>query len=179
MTTSAIQFEAKLCRPASGEAWLFLRLPTDASNQIPTRSIASVDVVVAGPEFQDYVHPDGEGGHWLKFAPEIVAEHQLVAGMVVEIKLTPCAVEPEPKVPDDLAQALEQTPAARTTWDSTTAISRRDWIQWMTSGKKAETRGIRLEKAMDMLAKGKKRVCCYDRSGMYDKSLSCPAAADD
>ena len=34
-------------------------------------------------------------------------------------------------------------------------MARRDWIQWVTSGKRAETRTIRIEKTCDMLASGK------------------------
>jgi hypothetical protein len=55
----------------------------------------------------------------------------------------------------------------------------RDWIHWITSGKRAETRVKRIQTACDMLAKGKRRACCFDRSGMYSKSLGCPEAADD
>ena len=68
-------------------------------------------------------------------------------------------------------------------WSEITPIARRDWIQWITSGKRAETRALRIDKACDMLAKGKRRPCCFDRSGMYGKSLTppCPAPhiADD
>ena len=48
----------------------------------------------------------------------------------------------------------------------------------MTSGKKAETRGKRLASMMDMLEHGKKRVCCFDRSGIVGKNFSAPEAAD-
>ena len=67
-------------------------------------------------------------------------------------------------------------------WSDITPIARRDWIRWITSGKRAETRALRIDKACDPgapgLAKGKRRPCCFDRSGMYDKSLSCPVADD-
>ncbi|MBI3408589.1 MAG: DUF1905 domain-containing protein [Planctomycetes bacterium] len=42
----------------------------------------------------------------------------------------------------------------------------------------AEERACRIRTACDMLAKGKRRPCCFDRSGMYDKSLRCPVADD-
>jgi hypothetical protein len=49
----------------------------------------------------------------------------------------------------------------------------------MTSGKQAATRGKRLTAAIDMLEHGKKRVCCFDRSGMYGNNFSAPEAAED
>ena len=37
------------------------------------------------------------------------------------------------------------------------------------SAKQAETRARRIRNACEMLAGGKKRVCCFDRSGYYSK----------
>ena len=100
------------------------------------------------------------------------------AGDVVTLEIAPVAEEPEPTVPADLRKALAVAPKARAVWSDITPIARRDWIQWITSGKRAETRALRIGKACDMLAKGKRRPCCFDRSGMYDKSLICPVADD-
>lgn len=157
---------------------MFLRVPQEASDLLPTRSILSVEGSINGFAFQSYLHPDGEGGHWLKVSPELSQGAGVTAGDSPTVDVAPMTVEPEPEVPDDLQAALAASPAAMETWASTTAIARRDWIQWMISGKRAETRGVRLAKAMDMLAKGKRRVCCYDRSGMVSKEFSCPVAEE-
>ncbi len=106
----------------------------------------------------------------------------LKPGDVVTLEIAPVAPgeEPEPEAPGDWRKALAAAaPKAREVWSDITPAARRDWIQWMTSGKRAETRAIRIDKACDMLAKGKRRPCCFDRSGMYGKSLSCPVAADE
>jgi hypothetical protein len=92
---------------------------------------------------------------------------------VVTLEIAPVAEEPEPKVPADMRKALAAAPMkAREVWSDITPAARRDFIHWITSGKRAETRVKRVETACDMLAKGKRRPCCFDRSGMYDKSLS-------
>ena len=85
--------------------------------------------------------------------------------------------EPEPKVPADLRKALAATPKARALWSDITPMARRDWIHWITSGTRAETRALRIDKACSMLVAGKRRPCCFDRSGFYSKSLSAPKAA--
>ena len=59
-----------------------------------------------------------------------------------------------------------------------TRVARRDWIHWITSGKKAETRERRIRTACDKLACGKRNACCFDRSGMYSKAFSAPEAAE-
>jgi hypothetical protein len=69
-------------------------------------------------------------------------------------------------------------PGARKVWSDITPLARRDWIHWIVSARQAETRARRIRTACDMLAKGKRRPCCFDRSGMYAKSLSWPVADD-
>ena len=63
-----------------------------------------------------------------------------------------------------------------TTWTSAGGAARHDWILWIVSAKRAETRAGRIAKACDMLSGGKRRVCCFDRSGVYGGGLSAPVA---
>jgi uncharacterized protein YdeI (YjbR/CyaY-like superfamily) len=86
--------------------------------------------------------------------------------------------ELEPRIPADLRKALTAAPEARAVWSDITPIARRDWVLWITSAKQAETRARRINNACDMLAGGKRRVCCFDRSGFYSKSFGAPKAAD-
>ncbi|KWV11856.1 YdeI/OmpD-associated family protein [Xanthomonas translucens pv. undulosa] len=58
------------------------------------------------------------------------------------------------------------------------ALARRDWIFWIVSGKKADTRVKRIASACDMLASGKRCACCFDRSDMYSKSPGAPQAGE-
>ena len=95
------------------------------------------------------------------------------------LEITPMAVEPGTTLPADLRKALSANPAAKTTWSDITPVARRDWIHWITSGKKVETRDRRVATACNMLASGKRRACCFDRSGLYSKSLTCPIATDE
>ncbi len=64
-------------------------------------------------------------------------------------------------LPNDFRNALVETPLARTTWDTITPLARSEWICWVISGKKAETRGIRIEKALSKLKGGMRRPCCW------------------
>lgn len=179
-TTANLRFEAKLLRPGTpkGAAWAFLVLPADVSAKLPTRSMTTVDGTLAGHRFQATLEPDGQGSHWLKVGSALRKAAGVVAGDTVALEITPVAVEPEPRVPVDLRKALAAAPPARTQWDSLTPVARRDWIHWITSGKKAETRERRIINACDMLASGKRRACCFDRSGIYSKGLGIPESAE-
>jgi hypothetical protein len=181
-TASTIRFQAKLLRPADaaeGESWTFLMVPKNASAKLPTRSMTSVEGTINGFAFQATLEPDGEGSHWLKVERELREAAGAEVDEVVTLEIAPAAEEPEPTVPQDLQAALAAAPAkARAVWADITPIARRDWIHWVTSPKKAETRARRVANACSMLAVGKRRACCFDRSGMYSKSLSAPKAAN-
>ncbi|MCG3128627.1 MAG: hypothetical protein CHACPFDD_03516 [Phycisphaerae bacterium] len=184
-----IRFRTTLLRPKSADKrsdWAFLILPKDASTELPSRGQVTVEGTFNGVAFQATLQPDGQGGHWLKVdrklreAAGAPGTAGLQAGDVVTLEIAPVAEEPEPTVPPDLRKALAAAPPkAREVWADVTPAARRDFIHWITSGKKAETRVKRIATACDMLAKGKRRPCCFDRSGMYDKSLSCPVADDE
>jgi len=181
-SVSMIRFSATLLRPkATGKAisWTFLKLPKDASAKLHSRSLVSVEGSINDSAFQATLQPDGDGGHWLKVDQKLRESAGAEAGDVVTLEIAPATAEPEPQVPPDVRKALAAAPTkAREVWSDITPMARRDFIHWITSGKKAETRALRIDKACDMLAKGKRRPCCFDRSGMYDKSLSCPLADD-
>lgn len=139
--------------------------------------MTTVDGTLDGHPFQATLEPDGQGSHWLKVSKVLREAAGAEVGDTITVEITPVHKVPEPRVPADLRAALNANPAAKATWAATTAVSRRDWIAWMTSGKKAGTRGKRLAAAIDMLEHGKKRVCCFDRSGMAGKTFSAPEAA--
>lgn len=179
--SASICFTALLQRPAEpkGATWTFLVLPKAASAKLPARSMTTVEGTFAGQPFQATLEPDGEGSHWLKVEKTLREVAGVTAGDTVELVVAPVEEEPEPAVPPDIRKALAAAPEAKAVWTTLTPVARRDWIHWMTSGKKAETRVKRIATACDMLASGKRRACCFDRSGMYSKgNMGAPVAAD-
>lgn len=178
--TGNIPFKTKLLRPASpkGATWTFLVLPPGASAKLPTRSMTTVDGTLNGHPFQATLEPDGQRSHWLKVTKAQREAAGAAVGDTVTLEIAPVEVEPEPKVPTDLREALAANPGAKAQWAGITPVARRDWIHWITSGKKAETRERRIRTACDKLACGKRNACCFDRSGIYSKSFSAPEAAE-
>ena len=181
MAKTSIRFKAKLLRPAEsakGDSWMFLVLPKSASSKLPSRGMTAIEGTLNGSSFQATLEPDGQKSHWLRVGRRLSKAAGADAGDVVTLEIAPAVTEPEPQVPADLRRALLATlPKARALWSDITPVARRDWIHWIASAKQPETRLRRIKNACSMLAAGKRRPCCFDRSGFYSKSLSAPKAA--
>ena len=182
MTKSAskIRFKTTLLQPAAagkGDSWTFLVLPKSASAKLPSRSMMSVEGTINAFPFQATLEPDGQMSHWLRVNRKLREAAGAKVADVVMLEIAPTVEEPEPKVPADLRKALADAATARALWPEITPVARRDWIQWIASAKQAETRTRRIKNACEMLAAGKRRPCCFDRSGFYSKGLSAPRAA--
>jgi hypothetical protein len=166
-------------RPAArGASWAFLILPKSASARLPTRSMTTVTGTINDHPFRATLAPDGQRSHWLKVTSKMRQGAGAAVGDVVRLEIVPAGKEPEPRVPADLRRVLAVAAKARATWSDITPTARRDWIHWITSAKRPETRRRRIETARDMLSSGKRRVCCFDRSGIYSGSLDAPKAVD-
>ena len=163
---------------AKAVAWTFLTLPEEASAKLPSRGMTSVEGTFNGLAFRATLEPDGRGGHWLKVDRKLREAAGVEPGEDVSLEIAPVAEEPEPRVPADLRKSLAAATKSAGGLVGHHACRRRDWIQWIESAKREATRLKRIESACDMLAKGKRRPCCFDRSGMYAKSFSCPVADD-
>ena len=190
MTKTLIRFKAKLSRPAMEPArpradqsekagsWTFLVVPRTASAKLPSRGMTAIEGTINGVAFQSTLQPDGQKSHWLKVERKLSEAADAEAGDVVTLEIAPAAEEPESELPADLRKALATAaPNARKLWSDITPNARQDWIHWITSAKQEETRARRIKNACSMLAGGKRRPCCFDRSGFYSKSLSAPKAA--
>ncbi len=64
-------------------------------------------------------------------------------------------------LPADLRAAIKAVPKVQALWDDITPLARNEWICWVTSGKKAETRSIRIKKAISKMRGGMRRPCCW------------------
>ena len=71
--------------------------------------------------------------------------------------------KPALRVPTDLARALAANPAAKHHFDAFPPGQRREYIEWLTEAKRAETREKRLAQTIEWVAEGKRRHWKYER----------------
>jgi uncharacterized protein YdeI (YjbR/CyaY-like superfamily) len=64
-------------------------------------------------------------------------------------------------LPDDFRAALLADSQALATWEDITPLARNEWICWVESAKKVETRQKRIAWGRENLSEGKRRPCCW------------------
>lgn len=64
-------------------------------------------------------------------------------------------------LPADVRKVLSASPKALSAWEDITPLARNEWICWITSPKKPETRKEHIERARIQLMEGKRRPCCW------------------
>ncbi len=65
------------------------------------------------------------------------------------------------KLPADVQKVITSSPAAREAWKDLTPLARNEWICWIESAKKAETRRHRIKRTHAEILEGKRRPCCW------------------
>ncbi len=77
------------------------------------------------------------------------------------------------KVTADLRKSLAANPDVLAKWNNLTPLARNEWICWVTSVKKPQTRIEHIMRTCAELLEGKRRPCCwYGCTHRTDKPVS-------
>ncbi|MBP6884557.1 MAG: YdeI/OmpD-associated family protein [Candidatus Pacebacteria bacterium] len=63
--------------------------------------------------------------------------------------------------PNDLKKSLSSNAKVLGLWNDITPLARNEWICWIISSQKPETRKNRIERTVLELIEGKRRPCCW------------------
>jgi len=64
-------------------------------------------------------------------------------------------------IPEDLRKTLVSDRATLAKWEDITPLARNEWICWIESAKKPETRSRRIERTQREFIEGVRRPCCW------------------
>ena len=65
------------------------------------------------------------------------------------------------ELPTDFRKAIESNVTVKSLWATITPLARNEWICWVTSARKEETRRRRIEVGLDKMSGGMRRPCCW------------------
>jgi hypothetical protein len=105
------------------------------------------------------------GAFWLRGSflvlrrevPSLIGQRCRMTSMRKKV-ISPGAVH---SVPADLQRVLISDPVARAKWEDITPLARNEWICWVISVKKPETRRQHIERVRTELKEGMRRPCCW------------------
>jgi len=172
---SAIKFETKLFKIND---WTILRLPENASAELPSRGMTMVTGTINGVPFKTLLEPDGRyapekrPSHWFRPDQKLLDDARVTADDTVQVSLESTNEWIEPEVPKDLQEALATSPKAKVLWNDITPLARWDWVRWIRAVKTQETRQKHIEVALSKLNKGMRRPCCFNRNMCSEPSVS-------
>lgn len=158
---TAIQFETE---PYAIGQRTIVRLPKEASEQLPSRGQVMVTGTINGQPFSTPLEPDGNLSHWFEADNAMQAAAGVTAGNPVRIALAVTKEWPEPEIPLDVQTALDANPEISELWRSFTPMARHEWLRWINSTAQPATRQKRIEVSCSKMLRGWRRPCCFNRN---------------
>lgn len=68
---------------------------------------------------------------------------------------------PHKNIPTNFKKALSSSAGALELWNNITPLAKSEWICWITSAKKTETKTKRIQVGIDKLSSGMRRPCYW------------------
>jgi hypothetical protein len=149
------RFSAQLIGRGPNGAWTFLAVPFDVAAAFGSRARVAVRGTINGAPFRNSLLPNGDGTHSMPVNKDLQALAGARAGDTVAVVMD---VDREPRtvtVPADLCAALEKAGSLAERFASLSVSHKREFLDWIESAKKEETRSRRIDKTLEMLAAGK------------------------
>jgi len=140
----SLKVEAELVGRGPGGAWTYLQIPFNVSEVFGRKGQVPVRATINGFAFRNSLMPRG-GVHILGVGKDILAGAGAAPGDTVHVELAldgaPRAVE----VPADVEVALGQAPAQAQSFAALSYSHKKEFVDWIESAKKPETRLNRVE----------------------------------
>jgi hypothetical protein len=140
----------------SGKTATGIRVPDEVVEALGSGKRPAVVVTVGNHSYRTTVAPMG-GEYWVPLSAENREKAAVSAGDEVSVEITLDTQPRELEVPEDFADALAASPAAKSFFDGLSYSNRRWHVLNIDGAKTAETRQRRIEKSIAMLAEGRAR----------------------
>ena len=138
-----------------------LILPKNISTKLSSQGKSLIEGTANNFPFRASLKTNKNGDYSLEINKTTSAVLSKSTLNTVTVEITGIGEEKEPRVPTDFSKALASNPIAKKLWEDITPIARRDWIFWIITAKKPETRKKRIFVACSKLSGGMRRVCCF------------------
>ena len=150
-TSSLKRFRYKLEAEGDGGNLAAIRPPFDVKEVFGKLRVPVCGTINGHPYRTTICHMGGESFIGISKALREAAGVNI--GDIVEVTMQLDTAERTVEVPDDLIALLKTNPQAEERFESSSYTHRKEFVQWITSAKRPETRESRLQRTVEMLLK--------------------------
>ena len=149
-------FLANITGHGPGSAWTLLDIPFDVHQAFGSKAIVPVTGTLNGVSFRNSLMPKGDGTHYLHVRKELLARARVQIGDTVSVVLEKDQAPRAVTIPADLQSALNSVPAQARIFTELSYSHQKEFVDWIESARKPETRSRRVANTLDMLADRKR-----------------------
>lgn len=152
------EFVGQLVAKGPGGAWTFLPIPFSVEKEFGKKTRIAVSGTLNGFAFRNSLMPEGDGTHSMAVGKALQAGAKANPGDRVKVSLQVDEMERPVEVPDELKRAFKNHAGAKAAFDALAYSSRKEYAEWISTAKRPETKVARIEKALELLKAGVKRL---------------------
>ena len=148
-----MRFRAELM--LNGKTATGIRVPDEIVEALGGGKRPAVAVTLRSLTYRTTVAPMG-GEFWIPVAGTVREAAGVAAGETLDVEIVRDDAPRSVELPDDLAAALAAAPASKAFFEGLSFTNQREFVEWITSAKRPETRADRFAKTLDALREGRK-----------------------
>ena len=145
-----LTFKAKIIFTGGGGA--YVEFPYDVEKTFGTRGRVKIKATIDGEPYRGSLVNMGTGCHILIVLKAIREKIGKGEGDTVTVVLEQDTAERTVELPADFKKALGKNKAAKDFFEHSSYTNRKEYVNWIESAKRPETRAARLAQALDRLA---------------------------
>jgi hypothetical protein len=145
------KFKAKLESRGPGGGWTSLTVPFKVEEVFGTRARVAVKSTINGVPFRTSIMPESDGTHSMMVNKTMQQAANVKPGDTVTVLME---LDSKPRVvsiPADLKKAFVNTKSAAAAFKELSYSRQKEFVDWVDSAKKEETRRRRVEQTISML----------------------------
>ena len=151
---SNYSFEAVLEKPEGVGTWTYVTIPFSVAETFGRKGLVRVKGAINGVSFRSSAMPRGGGAHFLVVSKELRGQIGARHGDRVQVVIELDTEERHIEVPEDFSTALARKQTAQAAFDKLSYSHQKEYLVWIASTRREETRKRRIEVAVERLATG-------------------------
>jgi hypothetical protein len=148
-------FTIKLLKPDEVESAYFI-VPFNVQEEYGSKARVFVKGTIDGFPYRSSIAPMGNGKHAMLLNKVMRNAIGKSYGDTVKVVMERDDAKRIIEIPEDFKKALDLNPVVKNIFDTYAYTHRREFVNWITSAKKPETRQRRIIQAIDKISKQKK-----------------------